>query len=412
MSSDTLGVFLHDSDINQVSWLPLGKNPSPQSPRGTGTLEQAAEKLRGWRLVLIAPSCDILLTEVSIPSKNKQRLLQAAPFALENELTEEIDQLHFAVDHRADQTGSPVAVISRQRLESWLDRFHSLGLQPLALYPDLLCLPLADDHWTLYLTSQFGLLRMGPSQGICIDAENLASLLRLSLGQSRDRPAQLDLYVAPGTLPDFVAAATEVVDCPVQSLEHDGETAALLAAHLDEKHTLNLLQGEYQQVDQKTVQWRRWLPAAALFAVLIGINVFSSALDYANYKSQSLALQNEIQRLFRETFPETKRIVDARVQMEQQLRLLRGEKQGGHASFLNLFSRPALVLAKAQGIQLVSLSFRDNQLDLKLTLKDLQSLEALSKAIEANGGLSVEIKSANATGNQVSSHLRVKRGNI
>ena len=96
--ADTIVVHLHDSQMSQVSWLQLGKNPPAQSPRGTGTLEEAAEQIRGWRLLVIAPACESLLTKVSIPSKNRQRLLQAIPYALENDLTEEIDLLQTKPD--------------------------------------------------------------------------------------------------------------------------------------------------------------------------------------------------------------------------------------------------------------------------------------------------------------------------
>lgn len=410
--ADTIVLHLHDSQLDQVSWLPLRKNPSQQSPRGSGTLEEAAEKIRGWRLVVIAPSCDILLTEVSIPSKNRQRLLQAVPFALENDLTEEIDQLHFAIDHHTNQNITPVAIIARQRLDMWLERFHALDLQPLAIYPEVLCLPLASRHWTIHLTQQQGLLRMEQSRGFCTDSENFTALLKLSLAQTQNPPECLDIYGPRGGMANNTTSMLEGADCDIQEVEYTEGLSAFLMENLDEKHTLNLLQGDYQQIDKKAVQWRRWLPAAGLFTLLIGINILSSVIDFAHHKAQSVTLQSEIHRVFHETFPETKRIVDPKVQMEQQLRLMRGGKQGNHTTFLSLISHPAATLAKAQGVQLVSLSYRDNQLDLKLTLKDLQSLETIKKAIEEHNNLSVEIKSANATGNQVSSHLRIKRGNI
>ncbi len=121
----------------------------------------------------------------------------------------------------------------------------------------------------------------------------------------------------------------------INRFEYTGDLTSFLAENLDEKHTLNLLQGEYQQIDRKAVQWRRWVPAAVVFTLLIGINIISSAIDYVRYKEQSYALNREIQRVFREAFPETKRIVDPKVQMEQQLRLLKGTNKSGQTDFLS-----------------------------------------------------------------------------
>lgn len=409
--TDIIVIRLHDSEANLVSWHPLGKTPSPQGPRGIGTLADAAEQIKGWRLVVIAPSTDILLTDVSIPSKNKQRLLQAIPFALENDLTEDIEQLHFAIDLHSNKDVTTVAVISRERLKFWLDKLNSLDLQPLAIYPEPLCLPLEIEHWSAHLDTEGVLLCMDKCTGFGTEIENFPTLLKICLAQ-KDRPEQLDLYLAPGIEQNTTIHLFDDLSLKINKLEYAGDLTSFLSENLDEKHTLNLLQGEFQQIDRKAVQWRRWVPAAALFTVLIGINIISSTIDYAHYKEQSFVLNKEIQRVFREAFPETKRIVDPKVQMEQQLNLLKGNNKSDQTNFLTLIYHPATILAKNLGAQLESLNFRDNQIDLKLTLKDLQSLETIKKSIETHDDLSVEIKSANASGNQVTSHLRIKRGSI
>ena len=217
--ADTLVLHIHDSQISQVSWLPLGKTPSPQSPRGTGTLEEAAEKIRGWRLLVIAPACEVLLTRVSIPAKNRQRLLQAIPYALENDLTEEIELLHFAIDRHTDNDSTSVAVISRQRLDAWLERFHALDLQPLAIYPELLCLPMRPGRWCVNLRPHFGQLRTGPSQGFCADMCNFLPLLKMSLGQTKNPPEGLDLYIPTSMEREFSSALLVAADCEVQEFD-------------------------------------------------------------------------------------------------------------------------------------------------------------------------------------------------
>jgi len=52
---------------------------------------------RGRRVLLIIPNEDVVLTSVKIPSKNKKQLLQAIPFALEENLAEDIEDLHFSI---------------------------------------------------------------------------------------------------------------------------------------------------------------------------------------------------------------------------------------------------------------------------------------------------------------------------
>jgi general secretion pathway protein L len=85
---------------------------------------------------------------------------------------------------------------------------------------------------------------------------------------------------------------------------------------------------------------------------------------------------------------------------------MRGGKRGGSAQFGSLFVPAASVIKSSPDTQLENISFRDGKLDLQLTIKELQALERLKKAIEEKG-LSVEIRTANATGSRVTSHLRI-----
>ncbi|MGD8908470.1 MAG: hypothetical protein PVI92_03915, partial [Chromatiales bacterium] len=74
--------------------------------------------------------------------------------------------------------------------------------------------------------------------------------------------------------------------------------------------------------------------------------------------------------------------------------------------FTALFAPSAAVISSSPETRLENISFRDGQLDLQLTIKELQALEKLKKSIEEKR-LSVEIRTANASGNQVTSHLRI-----
>jgi general secretion pathway protein L len=363
-------------------------------------------------VLVVVPTSEILLTKVAIPSKNKQRLSQAIPYALENDLTEEIDDLHFTFDPHSDNEKTAVAVISRQLVVTWLERLQALELQPLGLYPEVLCLPLTERHWTIHLDNHQALLRTGENAGLVAEIETLRDFLRMSLEESSTQPEQLDVFLSPNSDHEPGLAVLRETSLNTNISEYRDAPIVLFAKNLDERHPLNLLQGEFQQVDRKAFQWHRWLPAAGLFTLLIIINVVSSLLDYQHYKKQSAMLSAEIQRVFREAVPEAKRIVDPKVQMEQQLKLLRSAQQGGEESFLSLMTYPAEALAKTQASQLESINYKDNKLDLKLTLKDLQSLELIKKSIESHRELNVEIKSANASGNQVTSHLRITRGRL
>jgi general secretion pathway protein L len=406
--ADTIVLQFDDLKTNRLSWRPLDKRQVPTAPNGEGGLEQASRELKGWRLLAVIPSSEFFLTKVEIPSKNRQRLIQAIPFTLENDLTEEIDQLHFAHDPKASGR-IPIAVVSRERLSAWLERLKSYDLNPLGLYPGTLCLPLNPGNWSIYIERELSLVRNEVNFGFTTDTTSLPILLNQALTEASAKPAQIDLFLEKGMTEEQTFNLLEGLDIPLRVSAYEGDLTTLLADNLDEKHALNILQGDYKQIDKKSLKWRRWLPAAGLFFAFMGVNLITTLLDYAKYEQQGRALSVKINQVFRQAFPEIKRIVDPKVQMQQQLNQLKAGGQENQGDFLSLLAQPAGIIQQSGENHIESISYRDGQLDLKLILKDLQSLDAMKKKIESQN-LLVEIRSANATGSQITSHLRIKQG--
>ncbi len=73
------------------------------------------------------------------------------PFALEELLTEDIDQLSFAIGRRRPGGTTPVAAVSRAALQGWISDLNAAGLEPLALYPDIQLMPENPGQTVLWL---------------------------------------------------------------------------------------------------------------------------------------------------------------------------------------------------------------------------------------------------------------------
>ncbi|MBT3092457.1 MAG: type II secretion system protein GspL [Candidatus Thiodiazotropha sp. (ex Lucina pensylvanica)] len=403
--AERLVVQCHDSDCSKVSW--LIKGGANQQP-AEGTLADAAKLAKGRRTLVFIPATELLITQVRIPTRNRQRLIQAIPFSLENELTEDVDQLHFAAGNIDSDDITPVLVIARQRLDHWLETLETAGIEPIAIYADLLSLPYESGAWTLYQDSRILNIRTDRARGFSADAINGAAILRLALQQDSEHPpGKIDLFQSPDSQ-DLIDINQLDGDYEISAkrLDTHTELTALLADNLIDKQQINLLQGDYLRVDKLTLQWKRWLPAAVLAAVFIGLTLLMSIQQYHHYEQQSAALDKQIRETFQQAFPEVKRIVDPKVQMEQKLKNLRQGDSGSFLQFTSLFVPAASVIKSSPNTTLESISFRDGKLDLQLIIKELQALENLKQTIEAKK-LAVEIRSANATGNQVTSHLRI-----
>jgi general secretion pathway protein L len=402
--AERLVIQCHDSECSKVSWLILG-GINPQLAEGT--LLEASQQAKGRRTLVFIPAAELLITEVRIPTKNRQRLIQAVPFSLENELTEDVSQLHFAVGNTGSDDITPVLVMARQRLEHWLETLELAGIEPLAIYADLLSLPYEKEIWTLYQDNQILNVRTARERGFSADALNGKAVLRLALDQSEFSPERIDLYHSPDcTDPIDLSQLDDDYEINTKRLASDAELTALLTEKFQESQQINLLQGEYKRIDKLTLQWKRWLPAAVLAAIFISLSLLMTIQQSHHYKQRSVALDKQIKATFQQAFPGVKRIVDPKAQMEQKLKSLRGGESGSFMQFTTLFVPTASVIKSSSDTTLENISFRDGKLDLQIIIKGLQALENLKQALEAKN-LTVEIRSANATGNQVTAHLRI-----
>ena len=80
--------------------------------------------------------------------------MQIVPFALEEQLTEDVDQLSFAIGKRRDSGTTPVAVVSRTVLQGWLSELRAAGFEPATIYADISLMPENPGQIVLWLENE------------------------------------------------------------------------------------------------------------------------------------------------------------------------------------------------------------------------------------------------------------------
>ncbi len=360
----------------------------------------------GGRVIALAPGHDVTLTAASLPTRNRKRMLAAAPYALEEQLISDIESLHFALGS-ADRLGPvPVAVVERRHMQHWLDSLQAVELRPDAMIPEQLALPWQPGSWTVLVEAQQVLVRSGALQGFAIDPELAAVLLRSALQDAGDnRPQRLEVYACVAADPELAGIAA---DFELELVSHAcTDPLALFAANYDAEHSINLLQGDYSRNEQLGRLWRPWRLTAALLVGWLILGVGTRIIDYRRLDNEQLALQDKIEQVYRQTFPADKKIVNPRVQMERHLAELGGGGNSG-TGFLELLSQTGPVLKATPGLEVKSLRSQNGELELEVNMNDLQGLDQLKQRISAAGPLSVEIVSAASRDGKVEGRLKIK----
>ncbi|MGI8738582.1 MAG: type II secretion system protein GspL [Gammaproteobacteria bacterium] len=392
-----------------AAWQVIGANRHPVGEPAYGSLNDAASAAHYRRCVVLAPSENILLTTVNLKARNREQLVRAMPFALEEELAENVEQMHFAPGPRQVDGSYPVAVVARTDMDLWLAQLRRAGLIPQVLIPDVLAVPLhGEQRWSLLIEPDRALLRTGAFSGFTLEPDNLEVMLSCMLEEAATPPVAIDVYGIDGE-----ADAAPLPRLPTVTYELRASTPSPgWAAGIDEKRTINVMQGQYRVKSDVVRLFKPWRAAAALAGVWVALQAVNTTLDYRRLAKQDVSLQVDIAQVYRETFPGTTRIVNARVQMEQELQALRqASETDTQAGFMPLLNAGGRALTDAADVSIVNLDYLDEALNVSLSARELQSLEAIKQNIEEQG-LAARIESAETRGNAVNGRLviRERRG--
>ena len=360
-------------------------------------------------VVVLIPGTDVVLTQADIPSKQWQRVVQAVPYVLEEQLAEDIDNLHFAIGKR-DAVGSiAVAIIAHNQMVTHLQQLKTVNLIPTLLIPDILAVPQPQQGWGLLPIGNIVLVRTGAQAGFAIEPQGLNAALSLALLEHKtDLPEQLVIFTdthTPSLLPNLAE-----LEIPIIEEVHEANVFAWLELSSAKNKGINLLQGSYRPQNKMVNLWRPWRLTAVLLILLGGLHLAKQILAYQQLVQQRQILTTQIEKIYRETFPQARKIVNPPVQMEQQLQQLRTQQNQPTATehFLTWLNQISATLQHTPGFHLQQLDYQPGQLDLFIEIDNLQALEHLKQRLNRLG-FTAEVQSATSRSQTVASRIRITR---
>ena len=405
---------LPPSGQEETEWLTLDEAGAPTPTRQRGTLSLAAAVWRSGKVVVLAPAAQILLAEPALPPGGGTKLVRAVPFALEEHLTEDVDQLSFAIGHRRSNGSTPVAVVSRAVLQGWLASLSAAGIDPQAIYPDILAMPENPGQTVLWLEGDRLAVRRPGAMPFAVELAPVKEALVVAgviadplLPSEEPKPKESAiLYVTredwTRVQGDFEDLLEDFASLKVQLLA-DGPLP-WLARGMNTADAVNLLQGEFSRTADYSERWHRWRLAAALAAALLVVHVAAQALQIRQAKHESAALDSQISQVFSSAMAGDAS-VDPRRQMQSKLERIR-RSGAGPQYFLRTLQSLSGALAAAPKTTISALSYHENALDMTVNAPSLAALSELTQFV-GKEGLAAEIQSSNPVTTGVEAHLHI-----
>jgi general secretion pathway protein L len=415
----TLLLRLPGPGLQDSEWLTVDATGQPTAPTQSGPLSAAAAAATGCRVVVLAPATNILLAEPELPPGSGAKLARAIPFALEEQLTEDVDQLSFAVGRRSARGTTAVAVISRELLRGWLATLADAGIDPVALYPDIALMPDNPGQTVAWIEGDRLSVRRPDTQPMTIEMTPLAEALTVTGLVPADDPE------GPPRTPESLLLYLTQADW--ERVREDIEAVQVLFASLNVQilpdgplpwfgrgiattTAVNLLQGEFARSTDYGSHWRAWRTAALLAVGLLLAHVTVQALQIRQANRDSATLDTEIAQLFSSTLPaETPR--DPRRQLQAQLDRIR-KLGSGPQTFLHMTQALGGAIGGGAQVTIEAMNYHEQSLDLRLNAANVEALSMLTQAVSRQG-FTAEIQSSTPTGDRVEAHVQVhlpKRG--
>ena len=401
-----------------ASWIAVDSNGTRTSQPVTGPLASAARDVADRSVIVLVPATTVLTTAVNIPVKGGSRLRAALPFALEEQLADDIEDLHFAAGTRRDSGKVPVAVVAHEQMSEWLEQLDAAGLSAsrivpenygLARIPGTMSLLAAEDQIIFNdgADNEFVMQGAKPS-----DALAVAGALEESDNEDH-APGHLLVYCSQSDEErfqhDWNALRHELASVDINLLP-DG-VLPRLAVTVAAGNGINLLQGRYGAKTEIGALFRPWRYAAVLFLTL-GVLVFGGKVaDYYRLTQEEVALKAQFAQVYQSIRPNDQReVVDPVATVNSVRRGL------GAPTALQVLLPSLLQLGQAvqqnQTAKIEAISYRAGVIDVRLTAPDVATLDKIQKAVSSSGRFSAAIQSTDQVGDKINSRIQIREAGV
>ena len=356
-----------------------------------GSLNDAAKAAAGNFITVIFPGEDVLFLQAEVPGKNIQRVQQAVPYVLEDSVIDDVDNLYFAISNSnaARDNQYDISAINTIYFESVIDQLEAVDL-----YADVM----TTDY---FLNKNNVLLFDGKRVVFNSDKLKFSSDINSLKNLPKDDFAGSKLVDCSGEQKD------RLEDFNLDILNCNDPLSIYLIKNCSGYSGINLLQGDYKKKKDWSGTSKKWLPAAVLFIVWLIVQGGIFVFDYIDLSKKNKRLNIEITNIYKQSFPESRRIIDAKAQMKQKLDQLRKRKGISGRSFTNMLSGSARIFSTSKGLIIKSLRYYDGRINLEIEIANLQELDKLKEQLQKENGYQVEIQNASSGKETVTAQLQI-----
>jgi len=335
-----------------------------------------------YAVIGVVPGEWVTAHNVSLPAKSRKQFNVALPYALEEAISEDVDNMHFSCRDWKVGEASTVLVVAKDKMQYWQALANDNQLPVEQLLPDYALLPFHDSaDYSIALSGQQVLTNHSNTQGVSLD------------------PDMIDVWIMDIPIAETIAvndqALTErlIAEYPDRDFRH-WPFGNKMAHWLDYASTfdVNLWSDQYRpSVGNKA--WRAFALSAAVFiAAIVGVLLYDT-YRYLSLHSEIKSIHKESAALLKQHFPELDYVEPSKERAFME-RAIASQGGVGQANSVQAMLADTADVLRRQNATITNMVFRDSQLIITCLLNDFSQVDRIRQQLNARPRLSADLQSS------------------
>ncbi len=350
---------------------------------------------------------------VSLPGNQARYLQQALPFAVEDQLAQDIDSVHIAVGNKHKSGKFPVHVVDTEALSGFIDDLEQFAADQMhltAVFMDIDLLPLGDNNLVCWVDQLQFLARSSEHNSLASRRDNLLPYLdSLFLGTAEEsgeenQPFLLQLYCPREQENALALLRAEMEQYPglelnIEATDIDDFELLCTSWFHAGRPDINLCQGAFKLANQDRGWWHQWRYVAGIAALgfLLQLGVFVG--KGWQYQQEAEALGATALSEYQKAVPGSTKLSVDKLPRVIKGKLNQASQQGAaETDFLTLLGEAGYQFSRSpdkQQLAFKSINYnaQKGELVMEMQAQNFEQLDRLKQAI-VSAGLDAKISSA------------------
>lgn len=376
--------FLYSKYLNEAGCLALKLSAEGvlRAPLKQYTFTELKELQQESKTIIVESCTSASILMLELPWLPERKARAAIPYALEDQLAQPVEELHFAFDKlRYKNKHYKISVISKQRLRSLMQQLEQQSLDFELITLDWFAL----EQQQQCISEATLLINQDDFQGTLSGA--------LAYSYLKKHPQQQTL--------SFQDSDIKLVldDNTIKNPEH---SYVWIAQKLLKTTPLNLCQGDMQHGNTSARVKRGYQLIGALCALWLLSILLVNAIQLHSLNQQTEQVDQKIATIYHQFFPEAKQVISPKFRINQ---LLGSNDTNSQNKFWSLLNELAKALQKSP-INLEQLRYQNKTLSMTVVSPDFAHLEDLENTLK-KAALTVHQTEASSHDQQVIATLEL-----